>query len=185
MTPEKIFAHQCRANPDYYFDECCVSSCKNYSAVIPSKCLAVERKDCLNSDRGISDHEIRFFKNYSSVKQVVRNRKQAFNSVYSIIILDKFIDYINQLQKVFVPQQILLEKDISEVLTKYPLNLPDFNVTPSLLVYLFDEATYNAFSVRTCKMCNEYSLHSILNLDEQSVLALRAKVITYTNGNKL
>ena len=180
MTPEKIFSHQCRANPDYYFDECCVSSCKNYSAVIQSKCLAEERKDCLNSDRGISDHEIRFFKSYSSVKQVVRNRKQAFNSVYAILILDKYLDYINQLQKVPTKEQILLEKDISAVLKKYPLNLPDFNITPSLLVYLFDEATYNAFSVRTCKMCNEYSLHAILNLDEQSVMSLKDKVITFT-----
>ena len=74
MTPEKIFAHQCRANPDYYFDECCVSSCKNYSAVIPSKCLAVERKDCLNSDRGISDHEIRFFKNYRRFASKIQTR---------------------------------------------------------------------------------------------------------------
>lgn len=179
MTPEKLFSHQCRVNPDYYFDECCVTTCKNYSAALPSHCLAAERKDCLNSDRGISDHEIRFFKSYNSIKQVVRNRKLAFNAVYSILILDKYLDYINQMRRVSVDPKVLEDSQFKDILKKYPFNIPDLNFSPSLLYHLFDEANYNAFSVRTCKMCNEYSLHSILNLDEQIVLALSAKIKLY------
>ena len=62
MRKEELFAHQCRLTPDYYFDKCCNKSCKNYAESLDSRCLAVERTECLNSERGISDQEIRVYK---------------------------------------------------------------------------------------------------------------------------
>lgn len=176
MKPEDLFQHQCRVNPDYFFDKCVVTTCKNYSGVVESRCLAADRKDCLNSERGMSDHEIRFFKQYPSIKQVTRNRKQAFNSVYAILILDKYIEYLDQMRRVDIDPAIMNDRQVASVLAKYPLNVQEFTITPSLLYYLFDEATYSAFSVRTCKMCNEYSLSAILGIDQPVLAALAAKV---------
>lgn len=127
----------------------------------------------------MSDQEIRIFKQYPSVKQVVRNRKRAFNDVYAILILDKYIDYIQQQKPAVVCKTLLEDKQIANMLTKYPFNIPEFSFTPSLLLSLFDEAVYSAFSVRTCKICNEFSLADILGLDQQVLVATLAKIKTF------
>lgn len=169
-----LFKHQCRVNGDYYFDSCCVTTCKNFSPILDSKCLLIERKECLNSDKGMSDHEIKFFKGYEDVRQVAKKKKKAFDSVYSILILEKYIEYCKMLPRLPIPETVLQEKVVRKALKNYPLNLEEFHLPAWVLVRLTDDSVYQSFSVKDCKMCNEYSLTDILQLDAPVLLRVSA-----------
>lgn len=175
---EELFTHQCKIFTDYYFDKCCNKTCKNYSAKIDSRCMVVERAECLNSERGISDQEIRFYKNYPSIKQVVRSRKLAHTRVYSILILDKYLEYITNLVPKKISPSALEDEKVKNILNSYPLNIKEFKITHQVLPHLFDVETFNSFSKKECKTCNEYYLHDILGIDEPSLSEL-ADVIKF------
>lgn len=168
-----MFKYRCELIPNYKFDACIIDTCKNFSPILTSKCMLVERTDCLNDDKGMSDHEIKYFKNYADVKSVTKQKKLAFDSVYSLLIFDKFWEYCGSLPTRNYDQSLLLHKTIKNVVSNYPFNLKEFRLNLSILSYLTSKDVYNSFSIKTdCKMCSEYDISDVLNLSTASIRTL-------------
>lgn len=167
---KSAFKYRCKLEQKYLFNSCSIDTCKNFSPVLESKCMLQERKETLNCDKGMTEHEIKFFKGYSDVKIAIKNRKQAFNNVYTLLILDKYIDFCKTLPKLEIDQSKLKNKKIKKLLRSYPLNLSAFKVDLSLLSHILSKSTYDSFSIKTgCKMCSGYDLLDLLKISPVAI----------------
>ena len=173
MNLDQMFKHQCKIAPFYRFDACAVKTCKNHSEILESRCMLVERKESLNSDKGMSDHEIKYFKAYPDVKQVTKNKKRAFDAVYGLLIFDKYIEYCNAQPTRNFNEKLYNNKKLKRVMNNYPFNLKEFSFNLSTLSYVFRKATYDSFSIKTgCKMCADFDLTDMLGLSATTLTKL-------------
>lgn len=173
MKIDSLFKHQCKLVSFYWFDCCAISSCKNYSPILESKCMLLERKETLNSDKGMSDHEIKYFKGYEDVRQVTKNKKKAFDATYALLILDKYLEYCAALPTRNFSPKLYNNKKLKKITTHYPFNLKEFSLNLSTLSYVFRKSTYDSFSIKTsCKMCADYDLTDILGLSTNTLVRL-------------
>lgn len=173
MNIEKLFKHQCKLVTSYHFDKCGITTCKNYSPILCSGCMLIERKDTLNSEKGMSDHEIKYFKNYADVKHVTKNKKQAFDAVYSLLIFDRLHEFCATLPYKQYNAKLYNNKRLKRVVNSYPFNLKEFSFNLSVLSYMFREDIYDSFSIRTsCAICADYSLSDVLGLSTKTLTRL-------------
>lgn len=170
QSQDKKTFHQCKMIPFYRFDHCAVQTCKNWSPVLETKCLLLERRDTLNSEKGMTEHEIKFFKGYDDIKTVIKNRKKAFNSVYTLLIFDKYVEFCATQPVVRIDPKILTNKLLQKVVESYPFNLKEFSLNLSTLYYLFQRSSYNTFSVKSeYDVCAEYDITDILCLTNKTL----------------
>lgn len=173
MNIEKMFKHQCKLVNSYHFDKCCVTTCKNHSPILCSGCMLAERRETLNSEKGMSDHEIKYFKGYSDVKHVTKNKKQAFDAVYSLLIFDRLHEFCATMPYRNFNSKLYNNKRLKRIVNTYPFNLKEFSFNLSVLSYMFREDIYDSFSIRTsCAMCADYSLSDVLGLSTKTLSRL-------------
>lgn len=168
-----ILKFYCKLEPKYKFNTCVIKTCKNFSPILSSGCMLIERKEVLTSEKVMTDHEIKYFKNYKTIKEVTDIRKKAFDRVYCILIFDRYIDFCAKKKKKSFEKSISDYKIIKRVLSKYPYKLKEFNLDFSTLSYMGDEEVYYEYSINgDCKLCNEYSQTDVMKLSERTIQKL-------------
>jgi hypothetical protein len=161
--------HSCPLVSWYKFKQCGIQTCKNYNKVTATKCLDIDRVK-VDGTKFISDSELHLFK-YSKKKKSVTTRfvslrrKQAVDRVKSILILRKYLDYLQQkyekASKV-TKAGIFIEKLESE----YPLNVKKLGFKNWMWVYLIREEEYEKFLKANPGECKEFGLDKLLCLTE-------------------
>jgi hypothetical protein len=135
--------------------------------------MLIERKEALNSEKGMSDHEIKFFKGYSDVKIVSRNKRKAFQSVHTLLIFDRYSDYCASLPVRNFNIKLYNNKKLKKIISHYPFSVGGINLNLSKLSYMFDKSIYDSFSIKSgCLMCNEYDLNDIIGLSTATIARL-------------
>lgn len=155
--------HHCQLNPSYLFHQCEIQSCKNHSPVLSSHCLLIERTEVASVDKGLTDHEIRFFKDYRSMRLLTRDKRLATRAVYLILILDKYIEYCTNLKPRTLQFTDEAQGLIDRLFSKYPFSLKEICVSEDHLFYLFSQKTYQRF-LNSQVSCTEFELHEVLHI---------------------
>lgn len=164
--------HQCRLTPWYVFDQCRIQSCKNHSPVLASKCLLIERLEVANIDKGLTDYEIRFFKDYKSMRHLTRDKRLATKAVYSLLILDKFLEFCGT-QKPRPLDTTKIDPLLTKLFNRYPLNIKELCVPQDRLYYLFHPGCYKRFLRVQHVSCTDFALNELLGISPKTLRRIR------------
>lgn len=155
---------------EYKFKVCEITTCKNYSAVTPSSCLAIDRAKTQGT-KFISDAELHLFK-YSAKKVTTRfvamRRKKAVDRVKNILILKKFIDYIRETYEDQGESSPFIKgKYAQKAQTVYPLYIEKLGFKNWMFHYLIDNEVQKEF-IESNKggECKRLEVNKILNLSD-------------------
>lgn len=169
----------CPLHSTYKFSTSCrVTTCKNYTEVTASKCLALDVKPA--ADKNFSDSELAYYKfnNALKIAEVTELRKTAMTKVKSTLIINKIIEAIKQ--KKPKPSFFYVEgehKEVDAILAKRPLSFKYLEFSPWMLSYLFDEAfvksvagmNYNVADLLELKTQEYNKLANIVNPEAVNV----------------
>jgi hypothetical protein len=162
--------HTCVFVPEYKFKVCEITTCKNYSAVTPCCCLAIDRAKTQGT-KFISDAELHLFK-YSAKKVTTRfvamKRKKAVDRVKNILILKKLIDYIRDMYEAQGESSPFIKgKYAQKAQTIYPLYIEKLGFKNWMFHYLIDEEVQKEFiESNTGGECKKLEINKILNLSD-------------------
>lgn len=173
MTRSEIFEHQCKLYDGYFFNACVIDTCKNNSPALSSRCMMQERRSSANSDKGLSDHEIMYYKGYKDIREVGKAKRKATESVHTIIILNEYLEYCESLPLRVFDSSIVKSKRVVKLLDSYPLNYEGFSISTSALAYAVSRQTYAAYlEHKDCKTCGDYQLTDLLKQTQSNLSKL-------------
>lgn len=148
----------------YKFHTCSIRSCKNYTEVTKSKCLAIDRVQPVGS-KVISDSELHYFKfsdKNVSTRLISLKRKKAVTRVKAILILNSLIEYIRDECKPVGEE--LSGKAVEKLESSYPLKIKKLGYARWMLPYIVDEKFYKKFLKKKEGECSSFKLCTILSL---------------------
>lgn len=144
-APAKV--KQCVYNDWYKFYECTITTCKNHTLALNSRCLAVDRK-APEGMKVISDEELRLYKfcgEKITTRGVSAKRKEATDRVKNILLLREFILHIEREFRVGGEQPVFTLKALLKRESVYPLKLKELAFENWMWEHLLDLATFNSF----------------------------------------
>ena len=156
--------HTCVYHEWYKFKTCNIKTCKYYSKVTNTNCMAIDREQP-TGNKIISDAELHYYKfgdQKLSTRIVSLKRKKAIDRVKCVFILYKFIEYIRESYKEI--DVVIPDKLKEKIESKYPFTIKKLGYRTWMLPYLFDEDVFERFLKNRKGECNAYSLNTVLNL---------------------
>jgi hypothetical protein len=156
--------HTCIYIESFQFHECTIKSCKNFTDVTASKCLAIDRVQPVGN-KIISDAELHLYK-YSADKVSTRlismKRKKAITRVKAILILHSLLEYIRDNYK---PKGIAYNtKLVSKLESDYPLKVSKLQFYNWMWPYLTSKKVWKKFSKLKGGECSDFKIYMLLNL---------------------
>lgn len=164
MAEDKI--HQCLYVEWYKFKQCNIKTCKNFSSVVPTHCLAIDRT-IPQGNKLISDVELHRYKYPDegiTTRLVSMKRKYAVERVKSVLVLSEYIDYIRI--KYTDSKKTNCKYVYKRVRNKFPLKLKKLNFKQWMTYWLFNQREYEVFLKAKGGECTEFPLYKVLNLTE-------------------
>lgn len=160
----------------YKFRTCQVKTCKNFTTRTPSQCLAIDRV-VPNGTKIISDAELHLYKFTDKpvcVRVVSIKRKRAMTRIKSVLVLDKYLDYIRETAN----QEPYEPSDYMKVLeTQYPLKIKRLGFKSWMWPHLLDSELYDKFRSRSPDgEIQELDLATLLDLTQMKYLVLISQV---------
>ena len=163
IAPERKL-HRCVYVEGYQFYECVVKTCKNFTAVTKTKCLAVDRVQPVGN-KIISDAELHLYK-FSDAKVSTRlvsiKRKKAVNRVKAILILNAFLEFIRENYK--PGEKTYSGKMVEKLELDYPLRIRKLQFYNWMWPYLTSKKVYKKFVKKKGGECATFKVHMLLNL---------------------
>jgi L-fucose mutarotase/ribose pyranase (RbsD/FucU family) len=173
--------HSCIYVEGYEFHECAVKSCKNFTDVTASKCLAVDRVQPAGN-KIISDAELHLYK-YSADKVSTRlisiKRKKAITRVKAILILHSLLEYIRDNHK--PKERVYNTKLIEKLESEYPLKIAKLQFYNWMWPYLTSKKVWKKFSKLKGGECSDFKIHMLLNLTKSKYDTLISQLKDNTN----
>lgn len=147
----------CPYYENYKFSECCNQKCKNWTDKTKTKCLSIDRKPP-DGIKFISDTEICYYKNGSSVRTTQYQRKQALERIIAILILKDFISYLdmNYTEK----RDLSYKSDLDNV---FPFNEKSLNWKPYLRP-LLKEREFTKYKKHKMGKVLSFTLYHIIDI---------------------
>lgn len=148
----------------FKFHECTIKSCKNYTDVTTTKCLAIDRVQPVGN-KIISDAELhlyKFSKEKVSTRLISIKRKKAIMRVKGILILHSFIEYIRDNHK---PKGFAYStKTIEKLESDYPLKVSKLQFYNWMWPYLTSKKVWRKFAKKKGGECHTFKVYMLLNL---------------------
>lgn len=156
--------HSCIYVENFQFHECTIKSCKNFTDVTTSKCLAIDRVQPVGN-KIISDAELHLYK-YSADKVSTRlisiKRKKAITRVKAILILHSLLEYIRDNYK---PKDRVYNTELVEKIeSDYPLKIGKLQFYNWMWPYLTSKKVWKKFSKLKGGECADFKIYMLLNL---------------------
>ena len=153
----------CPLVPWYELQTCSITTCKNFTQETAHKCLELDRKKP-EGTKQFSDAELNLYKfrqRSISTRLVQIHRKTAIQNVKSILILKKFIVWIDENfksgAKFDYEDMLRLEKE-------YPLKIKRLGWKNWMWEYVLDESVWTRFAAKTDGECAEFNVYQLLNV---------------------
>ena len=193
-TDTDISEHQvqtCVYIPTFKFKKCEIRSCKNWSEVTKTSCLAIDRAQPIGN-KVISDAEIHLFKfNNAGItgRMVAAKRKRAVTRVKSVLTLHAYIAWIREK---FKPEanKFYRGKYVERAELEYPLKISKLGFKNWMWPHIVDINTYKQFLGKKEGDCTEIELHQLLDTTDLKFNALVEQTIgtqvsnQHTEGQK-
>lgn len=180
VTPEvlKKPIKACVYVPQFKFRECTITSCKNYSAITDSKCLAIDRVQP-TGNKAISDAELHLFKfsgeNVTS-RFVSIKRKKAVERVKAMLILHAYITWICTKFKP-TPGKVFASRQIDKAEAGYPLKVKKLQFKNWMWEHITDAQVFSEFLQKKASgECMAFGVHTLLNMTEMKYAVLKSQV---------
>lgn len=163
--------------PVYKFKKCDIRSCKNWSEVTKTSCLAVDRAQPVGN-KVISDAEIHLFKfNNTGVtgRLVAAKRKRAVTRIKSILTLHAYITWIHSK---FQPEEhkFYRGKYIERAEFEYPLKISRIGFKNWMWPHIVNKDVYKQFLGKKEGDCTEIELHHMLDMTDLKFNTLAEQV---------
>lgn len=156
--------HTCIYVEAYQFNECTIRTCKNFTDVTASKCLAIDRVQPVGN-KIISDAELHLYK-YSADKVSTRlisiKRKKAITRVKAILILHSLLEYIRDNYK--PKDRVYNTKLIEKLENEYPLKVSKLQFYNWMWPYLTSKKVWKKFAKLKGGECSDFKIYMLLNL---------------------
>lgn len=163
ILPERKI-HSCVYVDGYRFYECVVKTCKNYTDVTRTHCLAIDRVQPIGN-KIISDAELHLYK-FSDAKVSTRlvsiKRKKAVTRVKAILILNALIEFIRENYK--PGDKAYSGKMVEKLELDYPLRIRKLQFYNWMWPYLTSKKVYKKFVKKKGGECATFKVHMLLNL---------------------
>lgn len=168
--------HTCIYVEQFRFRECTIKTCKNYTDVTATKCLAIDRVQPVGN-KIISDAELHLYK-YSKEKVSTRlislKRKKAIMKVKAILILHSLLEYIRENYK---PKgRVFKCNQITKVEAEYPLKIRKLQFQNWMWPYLISKKVWRKFVTKKGGECSIFKPYTLLNLDRTEFDSLISKL---------
>ena len=155
----------------YKFHKCEIRTCKNFTSITRTSCLALDRVNP-SGVRAITDAELHMYK-YPEAKVSTRlialKRKAAVDRVKAMLVLRELIEFIREKnhvgQSVETPATIKLE-------SLYPLKVKKLKFESWMWPHIVSTKTYEEFLSRQSGECSQIYLHQLLNITAMKFDAL-------------
>lgn len=143
--------------------KCAIKRCKYYSDMLETGCIAIERSS--QQRKELTDVELMYYKfnNKVPISKVLAHKKIVAMRVKHILILHKYIQYVNDL----CYESLEYDSQFDSLLKAFPLKLKKLNVTPHVLVGILNEKHFKDFCTKN-NIDSDVKLHSILMLSEKA-----------------
>lgn len=157
--------HTCIYVENFKFHECTIRSCKNFTDVTRTKCLAIDRVQPVGN-KIISDAELHLYK-FSQEKVSTRlisiKRKKAITRVKAILILHSFIENIRENYK---PKgtRVYGGKLVERLEMDYPLKIRKLQFYNWMWPYLISKKVWRKFAQKKGGECAVFKVYMLLNL---------------------
>lgn len=164
IVPERPI-HTCIYVENFQFHECTIRTCKNFTDVTRTKCLAIDRVQPVGN-KIISDAELHLYK-FSQEKVSTRlisiKRKKAITRVKAILILHSFIEYIRENHK---PKGVRVYggKLVERLEMDYPLKVRKLQFYNWMWPYLTSKKVWRKFALKKGGECAVFKVYMLLNL---------------------
>jgi hypothetical protein len=163
-VPTALKVNTCVYVPQFKFHTCTIKTCKNYTDVTATHCLAIDRVQPLGN-KIISDAELHMFKfNADGVtsRLVSLKRKKAIYRVKAILILNQFIEFIKSNYK--SNGLAFNGKSVEKAELSYPLKIRKLKFQNWMWEYLVDQKVYAKFTKQKEGECGLFKIYMLLNL---------------------
>lgn len=174
---ENYPVQSCVYVPTYKFKKCEISSCKNWSSVTKTSCLAIDRVQPIGN-KVISDAEIHLFK-FSEAgvtgRLVSAKRKRAVTRVKCILTLHAYLVWI---RGKFTPEvgKFYRGKHVEKAELEYPLRISKVGFKNWMWPYLVDPEVYKQFLGKKEGECTEIELYHMLDMTDLKLGVLAEQV---------
>lgn len=165
----------------YRFYECVIRSCKNFTDVTKTKCLAIDRVQPIGN-KVISDAELhlyKFSKDKVSTRLVSIKRKKAVTRVKAILILHAYIEYIRENHK--PKEEAYSGKMVEKLELDYPLRVRKLQFYNWMWPYLTSKKVHAKFVRKKGGECAAFKIHMLLNLTRMKYETLLKQLKEDTN----
>ncbi len=167
MDMSELAVNQCVYVEWYQFKTCTIRTCKNFTDITKSKCLAIDRVQPAGT-KVITDAELHMYKFPGakvSTRLVSMKRKRAVLRVKSVLILRKFIDFLTDKH-----QETKIRKHsnryVARAETVFPLKIKQLGFQNWMWPYLVSEQEYKEFTTSCQGECSEFALHDLLHMTD-------------------
>lgn len=138
--------NQCPLVEWYRFKtSCSIATCKFYTDVLVTKCIAIERKESVGKKQ-LTDRELAYYKfGVDGVNSVIAYRKKVQIRSKKLLILYYYVQYVyaNVDYKSYT-----LHKKLKKFQKKFPLRLKKLNITEDLFAAMLDGNVFLKYSTR-------------------------------------
>jgi len=165
MTEQKI--HQCVYVPWFHFKKCTIKTCKNFTSITETQCLALDRVQP-SGVKVITDAELHMYKFPNakiSTRLVSMKRKKALARVKSVLILKEYLAWIYSKYK--DTQQVSKQNRYTEKVEKaFPLKIKQLRFENWMWPHLVSEAEYREFTRNHEGECSQFTLQELLHMTD-------------------
>ena len=155
---------ECPIVPWYKFHTCDIRTCKSHTTETQHCCLELDRRKP-EGTKQFSDAELNLYKfrqRKISTRLVQIHRKNAIQAVKAILILYKFIEW---LQENFEPGARFNHKDMRQLEREFPLKIKRLGWKNWMWEYLLDAQVWSRFASKAeGGECNVFEVHHLLGI---------------------
>ena len=153
----------CPIVPWYRMRFCEIKTCKNFTCETKHHCLELDRKKP-EGTKQFSDAELNLYKfkeRKISTRLVQMYRKNAVQDVKAILILHKFIMWIDEN---FQPRTVVRLAEFAKLERSHPLRIKRLGWKSWMWRYLLNEEVWNRFVQLMGGECATFSVHQLLGI---------------------
>lgn len=160
--------HTCVYVEEFRFRVCEIKTCKNWSSVTNTKCLAIDRVQPVGN-KIISDAELHLYK-YSaenvSTRLISLKRKRAITRVQTLIVLNTYIEFI---QETCRPRRgkVYDTELMRELESVYPLRIKRLQFKNWMWPHLASKKVWKKFVELKGGQCGSIRPHMMLNISRE------------------
>lgn len=154
----------CPIVPWYEFKHCEIKTCKNHTGETKHRCLEIDRKKP-EGTKQFSDAELNLYKfkhRGISTRLVQMKRKDAIQNVKSILVLKRFIEW---LEENFQPKPgFRMDPGMRKLEKEYPLKIKRLGWKNWMWAYALDNTAWETFCKREGGECATFNVYQLLGI---------------------